>query len=106
MGFFSVLFFLIDHPLRSLTIVTIENKKAVLLNIFYHPTKKNLYFNLNYITTESVSGTYIYMDASLDNFKAEQLRLFNYFTDHNDIFCISLLLFNEFFNVSKKCNLI
>jgi len=79
MGFFSILYFLIDHPLRYLAIVTIENKKAVLLKIRYRKNLKNLHFNLNYITTDSESGTYIHMETEKDPFTSEQTDLFNQF---------------------------
>ena len=82
MGFFSILYFLIGHPLRHLVIVTIENKKAVLLTIRYSKTKNNLYFNLNYITTESGSGTYIHMETENDPFTQEQVDLFSEFLSY------------------------
>jgi hypothetical protein len=79
MGFFSVLYFLVDHPLRTLTIVTIENHKAVLLRICYSTEKRNLFFNINYTTTDSDSGTYVYMDASKDQFNEHQITTFKSF---------------------------
>ena len=77
MGFFSILYFLINHPLRSLSILTInEDKKAVCVKIRYETT---LLYKISVIETESVTGTVVFLDASLDLFNQNEVELFHKF---------------------------
>jgi hypothetical protein len=104
MGFFSVLYFLVDHPLRALTIVTIENRKAVLLRICYSADKRNLFFNLNYTTTESESGTFIQLNTSRDNFSVTERREFNYFSKYTSFIKNANIYTYNKFPICKNAN--
>lgn len=79
MGFFSIFYFLVDHPLRSLSILTIHNNRSVCITIRY---ENFLLYELKEIITESKSGTFIYLDASKDNFTEEEIRQFTYFLSY------------------------
>jgi hypothetical protein len=77
MGFFSILYFLINHPLRSLSILTInEDKKAVCVTIRYETT---LLYKISVIETESATGTVVFLDASNDLFNQNEVELFHKF---------------------------
>jgi hypothetical protein len=79
MGFFSIFYFLVDHPLRSLSILTIHNNKSVCITIKY---ENFLIYELKEIITESKSGTFIYLDTSKDNFTDEEIKQFTYFLSY------------------------
>lgn len=79
MGFFSIFYFLVDHPLRSLSILTIHNNRSVCITIRY---ENFLLYELKEIITESKSGTFIYLDASKDNFMEEEIKRFSHFLSY------------------------
>lgn len=79
MGFFSIFYFLINHPLRSLSILTIQDKKAVCLKIRY---KNRLFYKINVVETESVNGTFIFLDAGNDLFDSREILFFKKFYNY------------------------